>query len=453
MRCGPARARGRAASAPARRQRSGRRPARWRRGGDERDALVGEVAEQPVEPARLEAHVGVDEGDERRVDRASPALRATAGPALVRSRNTRDPATDATGGSDASSTAITPATPAQQRTISASADSPSTKAGTTTVTSAAVNGPHGRPGVDGAGVDEPVGEPRRRALRRDVGAGGDLVDNATPASLRRNRRSGDPPMTTLLPRRTAGRAIERRTSSRPPVLPHRRRRGSRSPVSLSRMAHPRRRRARSGRRARRWATTPCTPSPAAGTAITSERCGHAGRRPLEADEVRAHRQHQRRLGAPGVGVAARRRTATRGARRDPRGRASARPVDGVAVAAVAVDEHDAGRPVGAADELDDHRRRDLGADRQRAGEAGVLAAGRHGERRADDDVGAASASPAARASAMIVSVSNGRCGPCCSHDPTGMHSSGRPSASDHVISVSCTWGTVTRRRPRPTGRP
>ena len=51
------------------------------------------------------------------------------------------------------------------------------------------------------------------------------------------------------------------------------------------------------------------------------------------------------------------------------------------------------------------RRRDVGADRQRAGEAGVLAAGRHGERRADDDVGPPVGQSAARASATIVSVS------------------------------------------------
>jgi hypothetical protein len=62
------------------------------------------------------------------------------------------------------------------------------------------------------------------------------------------------------------------------------------------------------------------------------------------------------------------------------------PVDGIAVAAVAVHEHDAARPVRRTHELDDHVRRRDGADGERAGEPGVLAAGGDGEGRADDRV-------------------------------------------------------------------
>ena len=61
------RARGRAASGPARSAATGAGAGRAgdaRR--DEADAVVGEVREQRVEPARLEPDVGVDEGDERR---------------------------------------------------------------------------------------------------------------------------------------------------------------------------------------------------------------------------------------------------------------------------------------------------------------------------------------------------------------------------------------------------
>ena len=50
----------------------------------------------------------------------SPALRATAGPALVRRRRTLVPSIGATGGSDASSTTMTVATPGQQATMSRS---------------------------------------------------------------------------------------------------------------------------------------------------------------------------------------------------------------------------------------------------------------------------------------------------------------------------------------------
>ena len=92
-------------------------------------------------------------------------------------------------------------------------------------------------------------------------------------------------------------------------------------------------------------------------------------------QVGAQVQHQRRLRVPGVGVTAR---AIRPPRQDPSPLAFERghsAVDGVAVPAVTVDEHDAGRPVGRADELDHDRHQRRGADRQRAREAGVLAAG------------------------------------------------------------------------------
>ena len=58
-------------------------------------------------------------------------------------------------------------------------------------------------------------------------------------------------------------------------------------------------------------------------------------------------------------------------------------------------------------------------DRQRAGESGVFAARAVGQRGRDHDVGRAAASRGHSASAMSVSVESGRCGPCCSVEPSG----------------------------------
>ena len=145
-----------------------------------------------------------------------PALRATAGPALVRRRSTRAPATALTGGSEASSTAITVATPGQQRTISASAVSPSTSAGTITVTSAAVYGDVAGRGWIAPASSEPVDE---AVGRRDVLAGGDAFVTPTPAGVSRNSRSGDPPITTSLP---AGRRVDESSEYlvTPPTVPN-----------------------------------------------------------------------------------------------------------------------------------------------------------------------------------------------------------------------------------------
>ena len=46
--------------------------------------------------------------------------------------------------------------------------------------------------------------------------------------------------------------------------------------------------------------------------------------------------------------------------------------------------------------------------------------------------------PRALVGPSLTVTASGRCGPCCSHEPTGMHSTGRSSASGHVASVRCT---------------
>ena len=308
MRCVPGPARGRAASDPARRRRQDRRRVRWRRearrGRRAGRRSGGGAGRASPASSRTSVSTNAISG----VSTAPrPALRATAGPAFVRSRSTREPGTAVTGGSDASSTAITAATPGQQRTISASADSPSTNAGTTTVTSAAVNGPS-----TGRGWIAPAST--RRSTRRSVFGSGATSSplamsskTATPASVRRKSRSGDPPMTTLLPggRRVVASSVNvviERTL--PPARARRRRAASRSSTRARSSAAPSAADAPAG--------SPSTPfggdgAHAAGAQAGADRGQRrrlAGRGAIEPHEVGADRQQQRRLGAAGVGVAA-----------------------------------------------------------------------------------------------------------------------------------------------------
>ena len=99
------------------------------------------------------------------------------------------------------------------------------------------------------------------------------------------------------------------------------------------------------------------------------------------------------------------------------------------VAAVTVDEHHAGRPVGRTGELDDHGRHRLGADRQRSREA--LRARRWPRSRRPvtrRQSPRRSARSLASAVAMTVSVSSGRCGPCCSQLPIGTTTNRSPDS-------------------------
>ncbi len=135
-------------------------------------------------------------------------------------------------------------------------------------------------------------------------------------------------------------------------------------------------------------------------------------------------EEQRGLRAAGVEVD-RAGSATRPGRDGPRPRgvATARATR-LGVAAVARHEHHRTEGVGGAHELDDAAcsQRVL-ADRQRAGEAGVLAARAVGQGRGQRPrrrAGRRGAS--ATATATIVSVLSGRCGPCCSVEPSGMTS-------------------------------
>ena len=102
-------------------------------------------------------------------------------------------------------------------------------------------------------------------------------------------------------------------------------------------------------------------------------------------QLGAQEQHQRRLGVPGMGVAAREVGPPRQHTAALRGQRCDGQIDGVPVAAMPIDEHHAARPVGRADELDDDVHHDLGADRQGAREPGVFTAGRDADRRRDDD--------------------------------------------------------------------
>ena len=108
---------------------------------------------------------------------------------------------------------------------------------------------------------------------------------------------------------------------------------------------------------------------------------------LEPDEVGADREHQRRLGVPGMRIAA---GDTWPPGEDPPAlglELADGAIDRDDVAAVTVDQHDGPCPVGRPDQLDDDLVHRLVADRQRAGEPLVLAARRDRHRRRDDAVG------------------------------------------------------------------
>ena len=115
----------------------------------------------------------------------------------------------------------------------------------------------------------------------------------------------------------------------------------------------------------------------------------AGLGQLEADQPGVDRQHQRRLDPCRVEIV-RATVVALGPLRPPRqcmatllGQRGDSLGDGPVIPAVTVDEHHAGRPVGAADELDDHHRHHLETDREGAGEPRVLPGRAHRDRRTD----------------------------------------------------------------------
>ena len=105
-------------------------------GGDEADARILEVTEHgPNQPGARSTSVSTNATSAVVTD-ARPALRATAGPALVRNRRRRMPSTGSIGGCDPSSTTTTPATPAHAARNRERRSGSAASAGTTTVTSA-----------------------------------------------------------------------------------------------------------------------------------------------------------------------------------------------------------------------------------------------------------------------------------------------------------------------------
>ena len=276
-------------------------------------------------------------------------------------------------------------------------------------------------------------------------------NSATPASLRRNRRSGEPPMTTLLSRGRCVVPSSTYVGHARRLLPHLdgaradRRRACRG------WRHLRRPTPRRDRRGRRWATRRGRRSRASGRrsprAVRSRRPSPArGARDPAAAPAAARSRSARR------GRRRRRRTATTGARRDPSrsrvviARSTASRLPPWPLTSTTPPDQSAERTSSTITVAVTSVPIDSVPGKPACSPLAVTVS--------DGPTTTSlrwAASRAARASATIVSVSSGRCGPCCSHDPTGMHSSGRPSVSDHVISVSCTRGTVTRHRPRPTG--
>ena len=217
------------------------------------------------------------------------------------------------------------------------------------------------------------------------------------------------------------------------------RRAGRSPSSAWR---------RSGRRGRRWARPRRPRRPAgSGSRSASGRCRRARR--------------GRGAPSPGAGGASARSRPVRRGRPSPARRRRPRPrrgpprpaADGRAqrrdVAAVAVDEHDAAGP-GAqrADQLDHGRCAARRCRSRWSGEVLVLAAGRRRRRRARTTRRAARPPAAATAVAITVSVSSGRCGPCCSSEPTGTRTSPPRSTSGLVVVARL----VARRGHSPDGR-
>ena len=188
--------------------------------------------------------------------------------------------------------------------------------------------------VDRSGVEQPLGEPRRRYRRRrwrsrrtladqQPRGGTDAAASRRARSFRRHRRRR---------RRSASR---RRAGSRAPVrrrspvvasgcvalrvVPSPGLRASstavtRSSVKMSRRSRPSSSVASVGSPSTPLGLTPPTPPTRSSAAISASGRRSPGERALHIDQCGVDRQHQRRLGASGVGIAACQLVATRRAR-------------------------------------------------------------------------------------------------------------------------------------------
>ena len=272
-------------------------------------------------------------------------------------------------------------------------------------------------GLGRQGVVE-VGVVGRAVHRHHLPAGGhEQVDRGRPHAAPGARDDGD--------RAHDGVDVATSAPTRPPPG---RGRGRRAAPGLLRRSPP------SDLPARRW-TIPVAPlrhgdGAAAGR---SAPCGRA--RPARDAPPRVDGQEQRRLGPAGVRVApGRRPSPARPARRRPRPRSALDRDQRLLVAPVGVDEHHAGeRAPGRAHQLHQQVGQDRMPDEQRPREVGVLAAGAVGDGRAPRPrPRSRPARPPATATAMRVSVSRGRCGPCCSSEPSGIASTGRGPGRLHL---------------------
>ena len=191
------------------------------------------------------------------------------------------------------------------------------------------------------------------------------------------------------------------------------------------------------------ARTPARAAPAA--ARSSGAVAPTGR--SVTDEPRCDREHQRRLDAPGVRVAAidRRLPARTGRpsarRRAPRARAAPRCRRARTAAPPRRSRRRRGRAPPARP-----RARPAPIDSV-PGKPGVLAAGAVRQRRGDHDVAAPAAAASASAAAISVSVASGRCGPCCSVAPSGTTSTGRGGRA-RASGQAQRRRALTRRGPR-----
>ena len=294
-------------------------------------------------------------------------------------------------------------------------------------------------GMDGAGVEEAVDEPVEVVPAVDVLAGGEALERG--GARRRSAgtaRSGDPPMTTSLPARTAG---SRRRASSVVTAPER----------------STRRRRRRGRR--RGAPRIASPSLGVGTGAgrRARRCGLTAPTPLGAQAGDQLGDRRRRSGRPPARVAPARGEASssdvsvRPAWASPPGSwghhaSTRRP----SVVSVATARSTASRlppcpltsttpPAQSAERTSSTTTAAITSvpiDRVPGNPAcsplavtPIVGATTTGGRSRGEGGG--------EASATIVSVPSGRCGPCCSHEPTGTQSTGL-ATSGHVVSVSRT---------------
>jgi hypothetical protein len=114
---------------------------------------------------------------------------------------------------------------------------------------------------------------------------------------------------------------------------------------------------------------------------------------------------------------------------------------------MAVDEHDTGRPVSGAYEFNNRHLGGFGTNRKRAGKALMFTTGSNAKRWAIMPL-TVLAKPLATARAILVSVSSGRCGPCCSHEPTGITTTGGTVLANwvHVKLPKGSWLAFTGSR-------